>query len=107
VAQDLSQAWLWFSLAAQQGDLDAAKKRDEVAAKMDAKALAADATALANFRAATPVATANEVPAPPGGWDFGKTTAPLTMPAQPAQPAPATPPQASNLAPHAAHSTPM
>ena len=35
VEQDLRQSWLWFSLAAQQGDADAAKKRDEVAAKMD------------------------------------------------------------------------
>ena len=34
--QDLGQSWIWFSLAAQQGDADAGKKRDEVAAKMDA-----------------------------------------------------------------------
>ena len=38
VPQDLVQSWLWFSLAAQQGDADAAKKRDEVAAKMDVSA---------------------------------------------------------------------
>jgi localization factor PodJL len=108
VGQDLGQAWLYFSLAAQQGDLDSAKKRDEVAAKMDAKTLAADATALANFRAATPVALANEVPAPAGGWDFGKTGAPQAAPAQPAPPPqPTRQPQASNLAPHTPHSTPM
>ena len=54
ITQDLGQSWLWFSLAAQQGDADAAKKRDEVAAKMDAKALADIAPALANFHATAP-----------------------------------------------------
>ena len=54
VQQDLTQSWVWFSLAAQQGDVDAAKKRDEVAAKMDAQALVVAAKALAAFQAATP-----------------------------------------------------
>jgi localization factor PodJL len=89
ITQDLGQSWLWFSLAAQQGDADAGKKRDEVAAKMDAKALADIAPVLANFHAATPNPAANEVPAPPGGWDFAK------MSAAPAQPAP----QSANPAP--------
>ena len=39
VPQDLGQSWLWFSLAAQQGDADAGHKRDDVAAKMDKAAL--------------------------------------------------------------------
>ena len=69
VPPDLTQAWVWFSLAAQQGDTDASKKRDEVAAKMDAKALVAAAKALAAFQLATPSAAANESPAPPDGWD--------------------------------------
>jgi localization factor PodJL len=69
VPLDLVQSWLWFSLAAQQGDADAAKKRDEVAAKMDAPALLAAAKALAEFKASTPSPAANEAPAPPGGWD--------------------------------------
>ena len=80
LAQDLGQSWFWFSLAAQQGDADAAKKRDEVAAKMDAKALAAQTAVLANFHAATPDPAANDVPAPPGGWDFAKMSAPATTP---------------------------
>ena len=33
--KDLGQAWLWFSLAAQEGDADAGKKRDEMAREMD------------------------------------------------------------------------
>ncbi len=67
--QDLVQSWLWFSVAAQQGDADAAKKRDEVAAKMDAATLLAAAKALAAFKVSTPSPAANEAPAPPGGWD--------------------------------------
>jgi localization factor PodJL len=93
VPQDVGQSWLWFSLAAQQGDLDAAKKRDEVAAKMDSKALAAATATLANFHAITPNAAANDVPAPAGGWDAGKVGASLPSPQQ-------TPPVA---APHASH----
>ena len=69
VEQDLRQSWLWFSLAAQQGDADAAKKRDEVAAKMDPASLAAATDALAKFTPVKPDPTANEVAAPRGGWD--------------------------------------
>jgi localization factor PodJL len=90
LTQDLGQSWLLFSLAAQQGDADAAKKRDEVAAKMDAKAIAAAGAALANFHAATPSPAANEVPTPPGGWDVGKIGAPAAA-VLPARAAPAAP----------------
>ncbi|MGO4869033.1 MAG: hypothetical protein ACLPGW_00230 [Roseiarcus sp.] len=88
VPQDLVQSWLWFSLAAQQGDADAGKKRDEVAAKMDVSALAAAAKALAGFKPSTPSQAANEEPTPPGGWDpkGGAPQAVLT-PAAPATPA--------------------
>ena len=82
--QDLGQAWLWFSLAAQQGDADAARKRDDIAAKMDPAAVNAAAAALGAFKIATPLAAANEAPTPPGGWD-GKT-APQAS-ATPAKPA--------------------
>jgi localization factor PodJL len=85
VPLDLVQSWLWFSLAAQQGDADAAKKRDEVAAKMDPPALLAAAKALAEFKASTPSPAANEAPAPPGGWD-AKSGAPQASQA-PAAPA--------------------
>jgi localization factor PodJL len=86
VPQDLVQSWLWFSLAAQQGDADAAKKRDDVATKMDAVALAAAAKALAEFKTATPSPAANDAPAPPGGWE-AKTGAPQAglTPAAPAR----------------------
>ena len=35
LSQDLVQSYMWFSVAAAQGDADAAKKRDDVAAKLD------------------------------------------------------------------------
>ena len=79
VPQDLVQSWLWFSLAAQQGDADAAKKRDEVAAKMDAGAAATAARALGEFKTSTPSPAANEAPAPAGGWE-AKTGAPQASP---------------------------
>ena len=64
VEQDLRQSWMWFSLAAQQGDPDAAKKREEVAAKMDPASLAAAADALAKFKPVKPDPATNEVAAP-------------------------------------------
>jgi localization factor PodJL len=80
VEQDLRQSWMWFSLAAQQGDADAAKKRDEVAAKMDPVSLAEAAEALAKFKSLKLDPAANEVAAPPGGWDAGPGTAPTSAP---------------------------
>jgi localization factor PodJL len=85
VPQDLGQAWLWFSLAAQQGDVDAGRKRDDVAAKMDQAAVNAAAAALAGFKLTPPAPAANEAPAPAGGWD-GKPAAPQAS-ATPAKPA--------------------
>ena len=79
VEQDLRQSWLWFSLAAQQGDADAGKKRDEVAAKMDPASLAAAADALAKFKPVKPDPAANEVAAPPGGWDAKPGSSPLSQ----------------------------
>jgi localization factor PodJL len=75
VPQDLEQSWLWFSLASRQGDADAAKKRDEVAAKLDSKGLAAATKALTEFKEKAPEPSANEARAPVGGWD-ARTEAP-------------------------------
>jgi localization factor PodJL len=86
VPLDLNQSWLWFSLAAQQGDTDAAKKRDDVATKLDANALAADAAALAAFKVRQPNATANDVKAPDGGWDGKGPTQANDAPSKPPHP---------------------
>jgi localization factor PodJL len=75
VPQDLQQSWLWFSLASRQGDLDAAKKRDEVASKLDSKGIAAATKALTEFKERAPDPSANEAPAPAGGWE-ARTDAP-------------------------------
>jgi localization factor PodJL len=91
VAQDLGQSWVWFSLAADQGDSDAAKKRDEVAAKLDANGLSAAKTALANTKIAKPEPLSNDVASPVGGWDAKpgsaqsspNPAAPLTAPPRP------------------------
>ena len=69
VEKDLGQSWLWLSLAAQQGDADAATKRDEIAREMDPVALASAAEALMKFKTVRLDPGANDVAAPPGGWD--------------------------------------
>ena len=69
IEQSLGKSYLWFAVAAAQGDQDAGKKRDDVGARLDAKALDAAKAAVAAFRPATPIAAANEVAPPPGGWD--------------------------------------
>ena len=69
VEKDLGQSWLWFALAAQQGDADAVTKRDEIGRGMDPVSLATAVAAFMKFKAAKPDPTANEVAAPPGGWD--------------------------------------
>ena len=68
VEPSLVQSYLWFSAAAAQGDADAAKKRDEVAARLGARDLETAKALAAGFQAKTPAPAANEVVAPPGGW---------------------------------------
>ena len=78
VPQNLGQSYAWFALAAQQGDTDAVAKRDTIAAKLDAKALADAKANVASFKALTADPAANDVIPPPGGWDAaapGKTAA--------------------------------
>ena len=69
VSQDLGKAYVWFSTAAAQGDTDAAKKRDDVAGRLDAAALDAAKAAFGAFKPAAALTAANEVKPPPGGWD--------------------------------------
>ena len=64
VQQDLEQSYLWFSAASGQGDVDAAKKRDDVALKLEPKALATAKAQAAAFKPKVPDPAANEPPAP-------------------------------------------
>ena len=85
VEKDLRQSFLWFALAAQQGDADAGKKRDEIAGQMDPAMLASALEAVMKFKPMKPDPAANQVAAPPGGWD-GKPSSLSQTPADAARP---------------------
>lgn len=72
VGQSLTQSYLWFAAAADQGDGDAAKKRDEVAARLDTKDLSTARSLAAGFKAKEPRREANDVLPPKGGWEAQK-----------------------------------
>ena len=63
--QDLVQSYLWFSAAGAQGDSDAAKKRDDVAAKLAPKDLATAQALVSAFRVKVANPVVNEPPAAP------------------------------------------
>ena len=69
VPANLAESYRWFALAAANGDSDAAKKRDEVAARLDQKTLAAAKLAAQSFVAEREPDEATNLKAPPGGWD--------------------------------------
>jgi localization factor PodJL len=66
--QDLAGSYTWFAIVATQGDEDAAKKRDEVGARLGAAELAAAKLAVERWRPEAPEKFANEVAPPPQGW---------------------------------------
>ncbi|MBA4035569.1 MAG: hypothetical protein C0480_13350, partial [Bradyrhizobium sp.] len=66
--------------AAAQGDADSARKRDDIAKRLDAQSLAAARLAIQTFTVEPQPDDAVNVAAPVGGWD-----------AAPAQPTPAKP----------------
>jgi localization factor PodJL len=75
VRQNLPEAFLWLSLAATQGDADAGAKRDQVASKMSSQALVTAKLAVGTFKPKPVSPEANDVAAPPGGWDGAVTAA--------------------------------
>jgi localization factor PodJL len=78
VQANLAESYRWFALAAANGDSDAAKKRDEVATRLDQKTLAAAKLAAQSFAPEREPDEAINLKAPPGGWDH--------VPAAPAKP---------------------
>jgi localization factor PodJL len=62
--QDLGQAYKWFALAAAQGDVEAVKRRDEVAGKLRSEELASARHAVSLWRPRVVDILANEVPDP-------------------------------------------
>jgi localization factor PodJL len=83
VPANLAESYRWFALAAAGGDTEAAKKRDEVATRLDQQTLAAAKAAAQNFVAEREPDEATNLRAPPGGWD--KTPAAQAKPKQPAK----------------------
>ena len=67
--KSLPESYKWFALATAQGDKEAARKRDEVAAQLDAQALAQAQASVKTFVAAAQPQTAITVATPTGGWD--------------------------------------
>ena len=84
IEQSLSESYRWFAIAASEGDDDAAKKRDEVAAKLDPGALAAAKAAADAYHPATPLAAANEAASSQGAGDAGAARSSAAAPAPPA-----------------------
>lgn len=81
---DLTQSYLWFAVAARQGDDDAARKRDEVAARLNAGDLAAARQVAETWKAKPLEPSANDVAAPAKEWD-AEPTAAARKPAKPAR----------------------
>jgi localization factor PodJL len=79
VDQNLAESYKWFALAANQGDQDSAKKRDDVATRLDQQSLVAARLAVQTFTVDPPPDEAMSVKAPPGGWDRA-TAAPAKPP---------------------------
>lgn len=69
VDKDLVASYKWFAIAADQGDPEAAKRRDDVANMMDQETLANARLAVENFKLKTPNAAANKVTMEPGWVD--------------------------------------
>lgn len=67
--KNLVDSYKWFALAAAQGDKEAARKRDEVAAELDAPSRADALQAVKTFVATPQPREATTVRVPPGGWD--------------------------------------
>ena len=69
IPANLAESYSWFALAAASGDNEAAKKRDEVAARLDQQTLAAAKAAVQSFTPEREPDEAINLKAPPGGWD--------------------------------------
>ena len=68
-AKDLADSYKWFALAAEQGDKEAARKRDEVAAQLDAASIAAARRSVKSFVIKPQPHDAIAVAVPASGWD--------------------------------------
>jgi localization factor PodJL len=81
VEQNLAESFKWFSLAAAQGDADSARKRDDIAKRLDAQSLAAANLAIQTFTPEPQPDDAVNVASPAGGWDSAPAQAGAAKPA--------------------------
>jgi localization factor PodJL len=72
--QNYAEAYKWFALAAKAGDVEAANKRDEIAAQLDDAILTAADLAVKSWKPEPQPDDAIRVKAPPGGWDAAAPT---------------------------------
>ncbi len=75
VEQNFTEAYKWFALAALQGDVESAKKRDELGARLDAQSLNVAMQAVQTWMPEHQPEAAVEVKPPPGGWDAAASSA--------------------------------
>ena len=87
VEQNLAESFKWFSLAAAQGDADSARKRDDIAKRLDPQSLAAAKLAIQTFTPEPQPDDAINVATPAGGWDSAPVQA--AAPKAAAKPGPA------------------
>jgi localization factor PodJL len=69
IERNLAESYKWFALAAKGGDKDAARKRDEVAVRLDPKQLESAKRNAESFMAVPQADEATAIKAPAGGWD--------------------------------------
>src|SRR6266404_4927782 len=81
VEQNLAESFKWFSLAAAQGDAESARKRDDIAKRLDAQSLAAAQLAVQTFTPEPQPDDAVNVASPAGGWDSAPAQAVTAKPA--------------------------
>ncbi|MCC6780504.1 MAG: SEL1-like repeat protein [Hyphomicrobiales bacterium] len=73
VEQSLTESYKWFALAARDGDTEAAKKRDEIGARLAPQQISAAAQALESWKPQDQPDAAINVKIPAGGWDSPAT----------------------------------
>jgi localization factor PodJL len=81
VDQNLAESFKWFSLAAAQGDADSARKRDDIAKRLDPQSLAAARLAIQTFTPEPQPGDAINVASPAGGWDSAPAQTSTAKPA--------------------------
>ncbi len=79
VELNLTESYKWFALAAAQGDQEAAKKRDEIAGRLNPASLTAARLAVQAWTAQSQPEEAQVNP-PAGGWDAVTPVIPITKP---------------------------